>query len=94
MTKGALSAKKKDAVKCTFRQDSLDFKFLLKLFKTGQISPTMAPASVRNLYIARFGKYTTNQFRSQFNKAKGIAGSNGKIPTLGFDVLTFLFYYL
>ena len=68
----------KEPVKCTFHQDSLDFKFLLRLFKNDQISPTMTPASVRNLYIARFGKYSTNQFRSQFNKAKGMSGATGK----------------
>lgn len=57
-----------------FRQDSKDFKFMLKLFRNGKIKASDAPASVRAKFPSKYGKYTTGQFRSQFNKAKGMAG--------------------
>ena len=69
-------AKKQALVKHVFRQDSKDFKFLLNEFKKGRIKPSDKPASVRKQYGDRYEKYTTGQFRSQFNKAKAIAGGN------------------
>ncbi|CAB9531040.1 hypothetical protein SEMRO_3203_G345160.1 [Seminavis robusta] len=64
-------AKKGEPVKHIFKQDGSDFKFLLRLFQTGAITDEL-PAAVRAMH-ERFQKYNTNQFRSQFNKARGMA---------------------
>ncbi|CAB9517839.1 hypothetical protein SEMRO_885_G216080.1 [Seminavis robusta] len=64
-------AKKGEPVKHIFKQDGPDFKFLLRLFHNGTITDEQ-PAAVRAMHD-RFLKYSTNQFRSQFNKARGMA---------------------
>ncbi|CAB9531763.1 hypothetical protein (Partial), partial [Seminavis robusta] len=56
------------AVKHIFKQDGPDFKFLLRLFHNGTITDEQ-PAAVRAMH-ERFKKYSTNQLRSQFTKAR------------------------
>jgi hypothetical protein len=61
-----------------FKQDSKEFKFLVKLFQAGKIKMTEQPAAVRSRYLDIFGKFTTTQFRSQYSKARNFAGVNCK----------------
>ena len=68
---------KKEAATVPFKQNSKEFKALIKLSKTGEVKPTDQPASVRSKCVDLFGKCTTTQFRSQCGKAKGLAGVNG-----------------
>ncbi|CAB9531738.1 hypothetical protein (Partial), partial [Seminavis robusta] len=70
-----VARKAPDTVKHIFRQDSKEFKFLLKLFKTGKIGD-LQPAAVRAMFPDQFGKFTSNQFRPQFNKAKALCGQS------------------
>ena len=53
-----------------FRKDSKDYKALLLLMKKGSVKPTDQPASVNSKYKDKFGKYSLNQFRCQYNNAK------------------------
>lgn len=76
-----LANKKASAVKHSFKQDSKEFKYLLKLFKTGKIPDNAQPAAIRTAYPC-FAKFTANQFRPQFHKAKGLSGSVSK-STMG-----------
>ncbi|CAB9509924.1 hypothetical protein SEMRO_411_G137520.1 [Seminavis robusta] len=69
--KNAPGKKGNEPVKHIFKQDGADFKFLLRLFHNGTITDEQ-PAAVRAMH-ERFQKYSTNQFRSQFNKARGMA---------------------
>lgn len=62
-----------------FKQDSKEFKFLVKLFQGGKIKMTEQPAAVRSRYLDTFGKFSPTQFRSQFSKAKNFAGVNCKL---------------
>ena len=57
-----------------FKQDSKEFKFLVKLFQANKIKMTEQPAAVRSRYLDTFGKFSTTQFRSQFSKARNFAG--------------------
>jgi hypothetical protein len=61
-----------------FKQDSKEFKFLVKLFQGGKIKMSEQPAAVRSRYLDTFGKFSTTQFRSQFSKARNFAGVNCK----------------
>jgi hypothetical protein len=63
-----------------FKQDSKEFKMLVKLFQNGKIKPSEQPAAVRSKYVDTFGKYTATQFRSQYSKARNFAGCNRKYP--------------
>jgi hypothetical protein len=75
------TAEKGKATRTQFRQDSKEFKKLLKLFKDGKIKSTDQPASIRSKYIDVFEKFTATQFRSQFHKARQLAGINGTCIT-------------
>ena len=60
-----------------FTQKSSEYKKLEKLFRERKISPCDKPSDVRATdpdYMA----FTTVQFRSQFNKLKGIYGTGPK----------------
>ena len=61
-----------------FRNDSKEFKKLVSLIQKGKVKPTEAPASVKAKYPDVFGKFTTTQFRSQWNNAKNMLGMNCK----------------
>jgi hypothetical protein len=61
-----------------FKQDSREFKFLVKLFQDGKIKPSEQPASVRSKYVDVFGRFTASQFRSLYSKARNFAGVNRK----------------
>ena len=61
-----------------FRKDSKEFKKLVTLLQKGKVKSTDAPASVKAKYPDVFGKFTTTQFRSQWNNAKNMLGMNCK----------------
>ena len=61
-----------------FRQDSADFALLVKKFQNGEIAPTEKPASARSRFEI-FHKYTPDQFRAQYSKAKTLSGVMGKL---------------
>ena len=61
-----------------FRKDSKEFKKLVTLIQKGKVKPTDAPATVKAQYPQVFGKFTTTQFRSQWNNAKNMLGMNCK----------------
>jgi hypothetical protein len=61
-----------------FKQDSREFKFLVKLFQDGKIKPSEQPASVQSKYLNVFGQFTASQFCSQYSKARNFAGVNCK----------------
>ncbi len=84
--------KEKEAVSCQFRKDSKEFKKLLWLFQNGKIKKTDQPAAIRSKYIDVFSKFTTSQFRSQFHKARSLAGINRKYK-LGLSSWTLLIKY-
>lgn len=67
-------SKKAAPPKVTFKQDGKDFKFLVTLFKKGQIKPNEKPGNVRSKYLSQFGKYTGPQFRAQYSKARTLSG--------------------
>ncbi len=71
----------KQPVKIQFRQDSVEFKKLVKLFQTGRIKAGDAPASVRSKYPDLFAQFTATQFRSQFHKARSMSGAAGTFRT-------------
>ena len=77
-------SKKAAPPKVTFKQDGKDFKFLVTLFKKGQIKANEKPGNVRSKYLSQFGKYTGPQFRAQYSKARTLSGVSGTIltPTL------------
>ena len=60
-----------------FCQDSADFALLVTKFQNGEILPTEKPASARNRFEV-FQKYTPDQFRAQYSKAKTLSGVMGK----------------
>jgi hypothetical protein len=70
---GKASSEKKATVK-KFTRKTKEFKFLVKLFKDGKISPTDKPADVRSNHPG-FQAFTVTQFRSQFNRVKGEFGT-------------------
>jgi hypothetical protein len=75
-----LAKSKPGFAKHQFRQDSKEFKKLLKLFQDGKIKPKEQPASICSKYVDIFGKFTPTQFRSQFHKARSLAGMTCKYP--------------
>ena len=75
MTKAAPPAKAaNNGIK--FKQDSADFALLVKMFQNGDILPTEKPAAARSRYEV-FHKYTGDQFRAQYSKAKTMSGVMG-----------------
>jgi hypothetical protein len=57
-----------------FTQRTPEFKKLEKLFKSQRISPCDKPSDIR-MGNPAFQAFTTVQFRSQYNKLKGIYGT-------------------
>ena len=66
----------KQKVTTPFRKDSADFKKLVVLIRTANVSIHDTPSSVRNKHMDIFGKYTPVQFRSQWHNARNLAGAN------------------
>ena len=67
------SVKKKMASR-KFTKKTKEYKELERLFRDGKITPCDKPSTVRlsnPVYMA----FTTTQFRSQFNKLKGMYGT-------------------
>ena len=64
-----------------FRQDSPEFALLVKKFQNGEIQPTEKPASARSRFEI-FQKFTPDQFRAQYSKAKTLSGVMGKFIVL------------
>jgi hypothetical protein len=60
-----------------FTKGTKAYKHLEKLFKDKAILPTDKPADVRSK-DPLFQDFTNQQFRSQFNKLKGIFGTTTK----------------
>ena len=58
-----------------FKKDSTDFKKLVVLVKTGNVSINDRPTAVRSKHMEFFGKYTATQFRLQWANAKTLAGN-------------------
>ena len=75
-TKAAPPAKAGTTV-IKFKQDSADFALLVKKFENGEILPTEKPAAARSRFDV-FQKYTPDQFRAQYSKAKTMSGVMGK----------------
>jgi hypothetical protein len=57
----------------SFTQKTPEYKFLKKTSEAGDIVPSDKPSEVYYQH-GSFSKYTTNQFRSQFNKLKTAIG--------------------
>lgn len=70
----------KQPAKACFRQDSKEFKFLVTLFKKGQIKPDEKPGNVRSKHSSVFSKYSPAQFRAQFSKARTLSGMQVATP--------------
>ena len=74
MTRTSNDQKQPPAKKAApFRQDSVEFAMLVKKFQNGEIQPTEKPASARARFEV-FQKYTPDQFRAQYSKAKTLSG--------------------
>jgi len=58
-----------------FSRDTPEYKFLEQLMKKpGAVDPTDRPSDVMARYPGQFGGLTSSQFRSQFNRLKGMYG--------------------
>ena len=78
MAKSVGKSKEKDNKDGQFKKDSREFKKLLMTLKEGKAKFTEKPVSVKNRYPKCFGRFTTTQFRSQWNVAKNVLGANCK----------------
>ena len=68
------TAKKAAGGLSKFTQSTKEYKKLKKLFQEKKILATDKPSDVR-LAHPEFQRYTTQQFRAQFNKLKGLVGT-------------------
>jgi hypothetical protein len=71
-TKPSNSSGKKTFTK--FTQSTKEYIKLKKLFQAKKILATDKPADIRHRY-PEFQLYTSQQFRSQFNKLKSVVGT-------------------